>query len=113
MFVNIDAFLPRLFELLENPLRAIKLRRLTLDFHPAFASRDLDPKRILQRLQELEVVGVERLKSARALKLQGARFSHLGAGAIPARVKCIARNDGNRKRAPNASALPAILRYPR
>ena len=76
MFVNIDPFLPRLFQLVEDTLRAIKLRRLSLDFHPALAGRDLDSERILQRLQELEVVGVEGLQGARALKLQCARLSH-------------------------------------
>ena len=78
MFVDVDAFLPRLFELLEDAFGPVDLRRLAFQFHPAFAGRDFHAERVLERFQKFEIVRVKRLQSARALKLQRARFSHLG-----------------------------------
>ena len=79
MLLNVDAFLPSLLELFEDPLRAIELRRFALELHPAFARGDFHAERIFQRFQEFEIVRIKRLDRARALELQRARFSHFGA----------------------------------
>ena len=42
MFLDVDTFLPRLFELLENAFRSIDLRRLAINLDPAFARRDFN-----------------------------------------------------------------------
>ena len=42
VFVDIDALLARLLELLEDTLRAVELLRLTFQLHPAFTRRHAD-----------------------------------------------------------------------
>src|SRR5438105_4442976 len=76
MLLNIDSFLASFFQLIEHALRPLKLLGLAFDFQPAFASGHLDAERILQRLQQLEVVSKEGLQRPRALKLQGAGLGH-------------------------------------
>ena len=61
MLVNVHAFLPRLFQLLEDALSAVDLFGFAFQFHPAFAGRDLHAERIFERFQEFEIVRVERL----------------------------------------------------
>src|SRR5882724_13133064 len=68
--------LARFLELLKHVLRFIDAVCVPFEFHPAFAGSHFHAKRVLKVLQKLDVVGVERLQSARALKLEGASFSH-------------------------------------
>ena len=61
VFVNVDALLPRLFQLLEDPLGPVDLLGFAFQFHPAFARRNFHAERIFERLQEFEIVRVKRL----------------------------------------------------
>src|SRR5688572_23930612 len=78
MLVNVDPFLPRLFQLLEDALGPVHLLGFAFEFYPTFAGRDFHAERVLQRLQELEVVRIKRLDGAWAIELQRARFGHFG-----------------------------------
>ena len=76
MLLNVYPLLPRFFQLIKHALGTFNLRRFSLQLDPSFAGGDLYSERIFQRFQELEIVSIERLQSACALKLQGARFRH-------------------------------------
>ena len=79
VFLNVHTFLARFLKLLKDMLRFVDPAWFPLQFHPTFAGGHLHAKRIFQRFQELEIVCVKRLQSARALKLESACFSHLPA----------------------------------
>jgi hypothetical protein len=53
MFVNVDALLSRLLQLVEDTLRAVELFRLAFQLHPAFARGHAHAEGILQRLEQL------------------------------------------------------------
>src|SRR5207248_10492525 len=76
VFLNVDAALSGLLELMKDALSAIQLGRLTFQLNPTFTSGDLHSERIFQVLQQLQIVCVERLQCSRALKFQGSRFAH-------------------------------------
>ena len=139
--LDIDAALPRVFQLSEDLLGFRDLRRFAFHFDPAFASRDFHAERFFEVLDQFQIVGVKRLHGPRILKLQGARFSHLAAGtSSAARIRLrpeecqtvgrgtqewqtggLALTDskqrsvptGSRKPAPSGSALPANSPPPR
>ena len=74
--LNIDALLARFFKLFEHVLRFIDAARVPLEFYPALTRGHLHAKGVLEVLQKLNVIGVERLQRAWAVKLQSPRFSH-------------------------------------
>ncbi len=71
-----QAALPPAIELLENAARHLYPIRLALDAQPAFARRHFHPELFLERLQQLEVVRVERLQNATALELESFSCAH-------------------------------------
>src|SRR4029434_2100194 len=86
VLLNVHALLARFLKLLEHVLRLIDAVRGAFQFHPAFAGGHFHTERVLKVLQKLDVVGVERLQSARALKLEGASFTHhqsVASGSLP------------------------------
>ncbi len=82
--LDIDAALPRAFQLGKDTLGFRDLRRFAFHLDPAFASRDFHTERFLEVFDQLQVIGVKRLDGPRILKLQRARFSHLAAGTSSA-----------------------------
>jgi hypothetical protein len=78
--VNVHALLARSFKLFEYLLRFIDTPRVDLQFHPALARSDIHAKGVLEVLQKFNVIGVKRLQSAWAFKLQRASFSHFLSG---------------------------------
>ena len=82
--LDISAPLPGAFELGKNALGFGHLGGLPLQLDPAFARSDFHSQRFLEVLDQLQVVGVERLHCAGVLELERARFSHLAAGASSA-----------------------------
>ena len=92
VFLNRHTFLAGLFELIENLLGLVDLFRFAFQSYPAFPRCDFYTERILQILQEFEVVGVKRLQRPRALKFQGPRFSHSLADQQDRQSRCDYRN---------------------
>ena len=76
VFLNLNALLAGFFKLFEYLLRFIDTTSVPFEFDPAFTRGHSDAKGILEVLQKFNVIRVERLQSAWALKLQSARFSH-------------------------------------
>ena len=74
--MNVHALLARFLKLFEHLLRFIEAVGVALQFHPALACGHFHAQGVLEVFQEFNVVRVERLQSAWALKLQGASFGH-------------------------------------
>ena len=81
------AALPRAVELLEDAPRLLDAIRLALDAQPAVARGHADFERLLERLEQREIVPVERLQDAPAFELQGLRVAHQAATAGHARCR--------------------------
>ena len=61
MFLNVNAALSGMLELIKDALSAIQFLRFTFQFDPAFTGSDLHSERIFQVLQQFQIVCVERL----------------------------------------------------
>ena len=124
VLVNIDAFLARLFQLSKTRWAWSTCSGSPSSFTQPSRVVTFTPSESSSVLQQLEIVGVERLHGARALKLQRAGFSHLvrnhGALRIAGStwrtgiaVEYYELFSGNRKPAPNGCAPLATPRWRR
>ena len=80
VFLNVHALLACFFQFFKHLLCFIDVTSVPFEPYPALAGGHLHTKGVLEVLQEFNVIRVERLQSAWALKLQSARFSHFLAG---------------------------------
>ena len=61
MFLNRNALLARFLEFLKELLRLIEATWIALQLHPSFTRGNLHAERILDTLQQFDVIGVQRL----------------------------------------------------